>query len=134
MHVANTDRMDICNSSNVDATNTELSSAVTGCKHDGKIYAVKNIALRNIHAYYRDTEESLSVRKNVSDISMNGYPEITRVSHVYFKSHELSEYWDLPCYSLFMRYADGMDYSTYKTIARTCNNREEFYVESVNEG
>lgn len=120
--------------SNINATNTELSSAVTGCKHDGEIYTVKNIALRNIHAYYRDTEENLSVKENVSDISMNDYPEITRVSHIYFKSHELSEYWDLPCYSLFVRYADGIDYSTYKTAARTCNHREEFYVESVNEG
>lgn len=117
--------------SNVNATNTELPSAVTGCKYDSEIYAVKNITLRNIRAYYRDTEENLSVKENVSDSSMNDYPEITRISHIYFKSHELSEYWDLPCYSLFMRYAEGVEYSTYRTAARTCNHRDEFYMESV---
>ncbi len=119
--------------SNITATNTELPSAVTGCKYDGKIYTVNNVSLKNINVCYRDTEENLSVKKNVPDSSMNDYPEITRISHIYFKSHELSEYWDLPCYSLFMRYAENIDYSAYKTVPRSCNNLKELYIESVNE-
>lgn len=117
--------------SNVNAVNTELPSAITGCKHDGEIYNVENVTLSNISATYRDTLEDLRIRKNVSDISMNGYPEITRVSHYYFLSHEFSEYWDLPCYSLFVRYAENIDYSGYKTIPRTCFELDEFYVEDV---
>ncbi len=118
---------------NVNATNTELPSAVTGCKYGGMIYKVNNVTLKNVNACYRDTEENLSVKKDVLDSSMNDYPEITRISHKYFKSHELSEYWDLPCYSLFMRYAENIDYSAYKTVPRACNNMEELYIESVNE-
>ena len=119
--------------SNVTAANTELPSAVTGCKHKGKIYSVQNVNLKNINAVYRDTGENLDVRKNVSSISMNGYPEITRISHFYFKSHELSGYWDLPCYSLFIRYADDIQYSEYKTIPRTCSELKEIYIKDVNE-
>lgn len=125
----------ICNVkiSNVNAVNTELPSAITGCKHNGKIYRVQNVILENINAVYRDTKENLDIRRNVSGVSMNGYPEITRVSHFYFKSHELSGYWDLPCYSLFIRYADDVQYSEYKTVPRTCSELKEIYIKDVNE-
>lgn len=118
--------------SKVNAVNTELPSAITGCKHKGEIYRVKNVNLENINAVYRDTDENLDVRKNVSDISMNGYPEITRISHFYLNSHELSGYWDLPCYSLFIRYADDIQYSGYKTKPRTCSQLKETYIKDVN--
>ncbi len=106
---------------NITATNTELPSAITGCKHDGKVYPIENITLENIHAEYRNTGENLNVKKNVSDASMDGHPEITRVSHYYFLSHELSGYWDLPCYSLFVRYAVNARYETYDTVPRSCS-------------
>lgn len=106
---------------NVTATNTELPSAITGCKHDGAVYPVENVTLENIRAEYRNTGENLNVKKNVSEKSMSGYPEITRVSHYYFISHELSAYWDLPCYSLFVRYALNAKYDTYDTVPRGCS-------------
>lgn len=114
---------------NVSAQNTEMPSAITGCKYDGEIYRVKNVSLQNVTAVYRDTSENLSVKKNVSDGSMNDYPEITRISHRYFISHEMSDYYDLPCYSLFLRYAENTDYSGLKTTPRSCNERDELYIE-----
>lgn len=117
--------------SNVEAVNTELPSAITGCELDGKIYYVENVKLKNINAVYRDTGENLKVRKSVSDTSMNGYPEITRVSHYYFISHEMSGYWDLPCYSLFLRNAVNVEYEGYKTVPRNCNELVEMYIENV---
>ncbi len=114
---------------NVSAQNTEMPSAVTGCKHKGEIYRVKNVSLQNVTAVYRDTSENLTVKQNVSDGSMNDYPEITRISHRYFISHEMSDYYDLPCYSLFLRYAENTDYSGLKTTPRSCNERDELYIE-----
>lgn len=113
---------------NINARNIEMPLAITGCKSKGDIYRVKNITLQNINAAYRNTGEALSIRKNVDDISMSDYPEITRVSHIYFISHKLSGYWDLPCYSLFVRYGDNIDYTGVKTTPRSCNERNEFYL------
>lgn len=118
--------------SNIDAVNTEFPSAITGCESDGEIYSVENIKLKNINAVYRDTDENLKVRKSVDDTSMNGYPEITRVSHYYFISHEMSGYWDLPCYSLFLRNAVNADHDGYHTVSRSCSKLDEVYKENVN--
>lgn len=114
---------------NITATNTELPSAVTGCKHDGKIYYAENVVLSNIKATYRDTGENLDIKEAVADGSMSDYPEITRVSHRYFISHEMSEYWDLPCYGVFIRYGKNVDYLTYETQKRTCSQLDEIYVQ-----
>lgn len=57
---------------------------------------------------------------------MKDYPDITRVSHIYFISHEMSDYWDLPCYGIFIRYADT-DYSGYRCVPRSCNTRKFDY-------
>lgn len=115
--------------SNVTAVNTELPSAITGCKVGDEIYKIKNVKLENIKSVYRNTKEQLTVREKPSDISMDGYPEISRVSHYYFNSHEESEYWDLPCYSLFIRYAENIDYKGLKTIPRECSTLQELYIE-----
>lgn len=114
--------------SNITAINTELPSAITGCRVNGKIYAVENVTLSKISAVYRDTAENLAIRRNVGDSSMDGYPEITRVSHVYFLSHELSAYWDLPCYALFVRYSPDLDYSEYTATPRSCSTLPAFCV------
>lgn len=112
---------------NINAVNTELPSAITGCKVNGTVYPVQNIKLENIVAYYRDTAENLSVRKTPSEASMDGYPEITRVSHIYFISHELSAYWDLPCYGIFIRHAQDVDHSDYYTVPRSCSTLPDVY-------
>ncbi|MGN1349244.1 MAG: glycoside hydrolase family 28 protein [Acutalibacteraceae bacterium] len=109
--------------SNINAENVELPSAITGCKADGKVYSIGKVELKNINVKYRDTQENLSVLSNVPEKSMSDYPDIVRVSHIYFISHELSGYWDLPCYGLFIRYAD-IDYSDFSCTARSCNTRE----------
>ncbi|MGN1418775.1 MAG: glycoside hydrolase family 28 protein, partial [Acutalibacteraceae bacterium] len=111
---------------NVNAVNTELPSAITGCKADGKVYSIGKVELENINVKYRDTKENLSVMNPVPEWSMKDYPDITRVSHYYFISHEMSGYWDLPCYGIFIRYADT-DYSGYRCVPRSCNTREFVY-------
>lgn len=113
--------------SNVTAENVELSSAITGCVHDGKQYDVTNVDLENINVTYRDTEEDLSVLTVVPEFSMSDYPEITRISHIYMISHEMSKYWDLPCYGIFMRYADNIKVTDFNCVPRTVNTREFLY-------
>lgn len=115
--------------SNVTAENTEMPSAITGCKADGKTYNVGNVTLNNINVTYRDTKENLSVIKPVPDWSMNGYPDIVRISHKYFINHDFSGYWDLPCYGIFIRYAD-VDYSGYSCTPRQSNTRDFAYIKN----
>ena len=116
--------------SNVTAVNTELPSAITGCRDDNKLYRVKNVTLENISVVYRDTKEALTVNKDVPEWSMSDYPDIVRVSHIYKDSHENSDYWDLPCYGIFIRYAEGVEYSGYSCVPRSCNNRPFEYVKN----
>lgn len=111
--------------SNVNAVNTELPSAITGYK--GR--SVGSVKLENINVSYRDTGENLSVLKPVPELSANGYPEIVRVSHKYFINHNFSGYWDLPCYGVFVRYAD-VDLDGYSCTPRQCNTREFAYIKN----
>ncbi len=113
--------------SNITAENTELPSAITGCKADGKIYSVGDVKLSNINVKYRDTKENLSVIKPVPEGSMSDYPDIVRISHKYFINHKFSGYWDLPCYGIFLRYAN-VDYSGYSCTPRQCNTRDFAYI------
>ncbi len=112
---------------NIEALNVEMPSAIIGLK-DG---TVKNVTIDNFTSVYRDTAENLNVKKRVGTAQMSGYPEITRVSHVYILSHETSKYWDLPCYSLLVKNAENVDYQNVKTTPRTANEREEYYLENV---
>lgn len=109
--------------SNVTAVDTELPSAITGCRADENIYPVEGVILNNISAVYRDTGEALDINYNVPEWSLGDYPDIVRVSHIYKESHESSDYWDLPCYGLFIRYAENVDCSGYGCVPRSCNNR-----------
>lgn len=107
------------NISNVTATNTEMPSAITGCIDDeNKTLYVQNVALNNINVSYRDTEEDLHIRKTIGESAMSGYPDITRVSHIYFISHELSKYWDLPCYAMAVRHVRNVTYDDYSVTPR----------------
>ena len=116
--------------SNVNAVNTELPSAVTGCRTEEKIYPVESVVLENISAVYRDTDEALNINYNVPEWSLGDYPDIVRVSHIYKDSHENSDYWDLPCYGIFVRYAENVDVSGYSCIPRSCNERNFEYVKN----
>ncbi len=117
---------------NITATNTEMPSAVTGCQHDSEVYYVENVTLYNINVTYRDTGEDLNIADPVHEYSMDGYPEITRVSHIYIISHELSKYWDLPCYGILVRHTKNVDYTDYTATPRSCNEREMYYLSDVN--
>lgn len=118
--------------SNVTAVNTELPSAITGCRTGERIYPVENVILDNITAVYRDTNEALNINYNVPEWSLSDYPDIVRVSHIYKESHENSDYWDLPCYGIFVRYAKNIDYSGYSCVPRKCNKRSFEYVKKQN--
>lgn len=109
---------------NVEAVNTEMPSAITGCEVDGVKHCVKNVSLENFNVTYRNTGENLSVKKSVGEGSMSDYPEITRLSHKYFIDHKFSGYWDLPCYGIFVRHTENVDYSGYKCTPRECNRLE----------
>ncbi len=109
------------------AYDIELPSAVTGCTFMDKEYCVQDLSLTDIHAYYRDTGENLNIKYGVDEISMSDYPEITRVSHIYRNPHEKSDYWDLPCYGIFLRNLDNINFRRCETIPRKCNEREEIW-------
>lgn len=109
--------------SNVFAFDAELPSAITGCESYGKYYKPKNIILENIDVTYRDTAEDLNIKEDVPEWSMADYPDIVRISHIYKNSHMESDYWDLPCYGIFVRYASDVQYSKYNCKPRSCNTR-----------
>ncbi len=113
--------------SNVVANNTELPSAITGCTADGKCYSPQNIKLQNTMATYRNTGESLNVKLPVLEWSMSDYPDIVRINHRYIENHIHSDYFDLPCYGIFIRYADA-DYRGYQCTPRACSTLPFEYV------
>lgn len=109
-----------------------MPSAITGCIDDeNKTHYVQNVALNNINVSYRDTGEDLHIRKTIGESAMSGYPDITRVSHIYFISYELSKYWDLPCYAMAVQHVQNVTYDDYSVTPRTCNTRDKFYVDDV---
>lgn len=117
---------------NITATDTEMPSAITGCIDDNdETQYVKNVVLKNINVTYRDTAEDLYIRDKIGEYTMTGYPEITRVSHIYILNHELSKYWDLPCYGLVVKHAENVQYDDYNVTPRTCNEREKLYIDDV---
>ncbi len=117
---------------NITAHNIEMPFAVTGCiDDDGTVCRVKDVTIENLTATYRDSGESLDIRDFVGNYTMSGYPDITRVSHVYYLSHELSKYWDLPCYSGFLRHCENLNLDNISITPRSCNERPEFYTEDI---
>ncbi|MDR1906386.1 MAG: hypothetical protein LBQ27_05720 [Clostridiales bacterium] len=114
---------------NTEAYDTEITSAIVGCAYKGGVYKPKNIVIDKFFSKYRDTEESLNILKNPPGIQMNGYPEITRVSHIWLLSHELSLYRDLPSYGLYIRHADGVILKDAVFVPRAVNERKDIIIE-----
>ncbi|MCM1364683.1 MAG: glycosyl hydrolase family 28 protein [Faecalibacterium sp.] len=109
---------------NITANDVQLPSAITGVIHDKVNYSVKDVTLENISMTYRDSDETIRINPlGVGYSSMTGYPEITRISHRYIISHELSLYWELPVYGLYMRNADGVTIKNFSATPRSCNER-----------
>lgn len=113
---------------NIDANNIDLPSAVVGCEYNGTTYRVENVTLANITAKYRDCNEKLVIFKgdDVLAANMNGYPEITRVSHKYVISHSMSRYYDMPCYGLYSRDTQNLTVENFSVTPRTANTRPAF--------
>ena len=117
---------------NVTAADTELPSAITGCMDgSGVTHYVQNVVLKDISVSYRDTGEDLHIRKKIGEFSMRDYPDITRVSHIYFIDHQFSKYWDIPCYGLVVRHAENVTYDGYFVTPRTCNTRDKYYIDDI---
>lgn len=120
--------------SDIVATGCDMPGAITGYKKGSKINYVENVKLSNISMTYREAKEKLNIYKNPDgayqgSLNMKGYPEITRVSHMYIINHDISGYWDLPVYGLFARYVDGLEVENFKVTPRTSNTRERDNVE-----
>ena len=105
------------------AVECDIASAVTGYEEA----SVNNVTLSNFDVSYREATEDLNIYQGNSAFcgasNMGGYPEITRVSHQYILSHELSNYWDLPVYGLFVRYADNVSVTDFNVKPRSANTR-----------
>ena len=50
--------------------------------------------------------------------------DFTRVSGFYKDSHELSPYWELPVYGLFVRHINGLRVKNFVCCPRSCNTRK----------
>lgn len=110
---------------NISAENVELPSAINSCMDEKGKNCINDVTIENVKIRYRDTKESLSILRKVPEISLKDYPEITRVAHIYFRSHEMSRYWDLPCYGLYIRNADGVKINNFECSPRSVNKREK---------
>lgn len=113
--------------SDVYAKDTDIASAIVGCKKykDETVYAVRNVELRNIDIIYRECEEDLDIYNgnSVRHANMNGYPEITRVSHFFIGSHEASDYYDMPVYGLYLYNVENVQAVDFDVIPRSANTR-----------
>lgn len=110
---------------NIYAKDVDIASAVVGCEYKDQVYPVKNVVLDNINIAYRECGEKLDIY-NGNDVlhsNMNGYPEITRVSHMYLISHELSTYHDMPVYGLYMYNVDNVKATAFNVKPRSVNTR-----------
>lgn len=110
---------------NVYAKDADIAGAVVGCTYKSAVYPVKNVTLENINIAYRKCNEDLNIYNgnDVLHANMNGYPEITRVSHSYLISHELSAYYDMPVYGLYLYNAENVRATSFNVIARSVNTR-----------
>lgn len=115
--------------SDVYCDNVELPSAIVGVETKDATYYVKDVEITDFYVRYRDTGEDLDVKVPTLEDNMNGYPEISRVSHKYRVSHEMSIYYDLPVYGLFLRHVDGLKIANFKVIPRTCSTLDKWNIE-----
>ena len=104
----------------------ELPSAIVGVKVKSDIHNVEGVTLKNFYVRYRNTKENLNVKTPALESKMDGYPEITRVSHKYMMSHEKSDYYDLPVYGLYVRYVDGLSIENFSVIPRKCSRLDKW--------
>lgn len=86
---------------------------------------MQNVTIDGFTASYRNCEAELDIYRNdrVLDANMNGYPEITRVSHRYLISHELSEYYDMPYYGLYADKVEGLTVNGFSVVPRDGETR-----------
>ncbi len=117
---------------NIYASDIEMPCAVVGCVRRFKPYRVRNVKIENLTASYRNTAENLNIRKRVGEYTMGGYPDIPRVSHIYYKSHEKSKYWDLPCYGMCVKHVKSLKLCGINITPRSCNKRMMYYLRDVN--
>lgn len=99
--------------------------AIVGCEYGGAVHNVQNVTIDGFTASYRNCEAELDIYRNdrVLDANMNGYPEITRVSHRYLISHELSEYYDMPYYGLYADKVEGLTVNGFSVVPRDGETR-----------
>lgn len=110
---------------NVYAKDVDIAGAIVGCEYKGEVYNVKNVILDNINIAYRECNEDLNIY-NGDDVlhkNMNGYPEITRVSHQYIISHEASIYHDMPVYGIYLFNAENVTATAFNVKPRSVNTR-----------
>lgn len=117
--------IDGVNVSNVFAKDIDIACAIVGCEYKGTVYPVRNVTLDNFDIRYRECGEDLDVYNgnDVLHANMNGYPEITRVSHSYFISHAASAYHDLPVYGLYLYDVENVTVTSFDVTARSVNTR-----------
>lgn len=110
---------------NISATNINIGSAIVGCEYGGAVHNVQNVTIDGFTASYRNCKAELDIYRNdqVLDANMNGYPEITRVSHRYLISHELSEYYDMPYYGLYADKVEGLTVNGFSVVPRDGETR-----------
>ena len=115
------------NISNITAKECDLPSAVTGYKKGSEVFCVKDVTLKDFYVTYRNAKESniYYPLKGAYEgkLNMGGYPEITRVSHMYIHSHEVSPYYDLPVYGLFARNVKDLKIGNFVVIPRSSNKK-----------
>ena len=113
--------------SNVKADGCDIGCSVTGYRKGGKVFSVKNISLENFEIKYRQAGEHTRIFAGhgayEGPLNMGGYPESTRVSHMYIRSHNLSPYFDMPAYGLFVRNTDGLSVKNFSVVPRSVNKR-----------
>lgn len=113
--------------SNITASGCDIASSVTGYKRGGEVSSVKNVLIENVDVKYREAKEKTNIFLGngayEGKLNMGGYPESTRISHMYILNHTVSPYFDIPVYGLFARNVDGLTVKNFTVTPRSTNQR-----------
>ena len=106
----------------------EISQAYTPVKMELKSTRTLGKAPTKYHANENATKiVNIPYKKYIKKMTAPTDCVIPSISEDF--SHEESEYWDLPCYSLFIRYAENIDYKGLKPVSRECSTLQELYMD-----
>lgn len=108
-------RIDGINIKNIKSTNCQLPSIISGVKDKGTILKATNIAINDLNAEYKNSEELIILFPSIPE-KPSDYPDAWMFG-------------DVPACGMYIRHAE-VDYENVNITPRTVNTREKIIIEN----